>query len=139
MENMGTAQTGSTGCYHRNYVKIFLLAVAKFIIGYLFESRILIADAYHSGVDVFAIFASWFLVTTRIKEKEHKISLRVVQGRNFCNARHRRKKSEKKTFITWAGIENLLEGYGKLYVPAPEQAFPLLPVMVSGASVVVCF
>ena len=39
-------------------VVILLLAVAKFVTGYLFDSRILIADAFHSGVDVLAIFAS---------------------------------------------------------------------------------
>jgi divalent metal cation (Fe/Co/Zn/Cd) transporter len=39
---------------------ILVLAIAKFVVGYLFDSRILVADAFHNGVDVLAIFASWF-------------------------------------------------------------------------------
>jgi cation diffusion facilitator family transporter len=111
---------------------IFLLAVAKFIIGYLFESRILIADAYHSGVDVFAIFASWFGLRLASRKKSTKFPYGLYRAETFVTL-------VIGAFITWAGIENLLEGYGKLYVPAPEQAFPLLPVMVSGFSVIVSF
>jgi len=72
---------------------IFFLAFAKFVIGYLFESRILIADAYHSGVDVFAIFTSWFglQLTSRKKNtnfpscrgKSH-YGLEDDQRRLFC-------------------------------------------------------
>jgi len=113
-------------------IVIFLLAVAKFIIGYLFESRILIADAYHSGVDVFAIFASWFGLQLASRKKSIKFPYGLYRAETFVTL-------VIGAFITWAGIENLLEGYGKLYVPAPEQAFPLLPVMVSGASVIVSF
>lgn len=111
---------------------IFLLAVAKFIIGYLFESRILIADAYHSGVDVFAIFASWFGLQLASRKKSAKFPYGLYRAETFVTL-------IIGAFITWAGIENLLEGYGKLYVRAPEQAFPLLPVMVSGVSVIVSF
>ena len=32
-------------------IAILLLSVAKFVAGYLFDSRILIADAFHSGVE----------------------------------------------------------------------------------------
>ena len=53
-------------------IVIFLLAVAKFAIGYLFQSQILIADAYHSGVDVLAIFASWFGLQLASRKKSAK-------------------------------------------------------------------
>ena len=39
-------------------VVTFLLAVMKAAIGYLFDSKVLVADAFHSGADVLAIFAS---------------------------------------------------------------------------------
>ncbi len=41
-------------------ITLLLLAITKYGTGYLFNSKILIADSFHSGVDVLAIFASWF-------------------------------------------------------------------------------
>ncbi|MBU1062312.1 MAG: cation transporter, partial [Candidatus Omnitrophica bacterium] len=38
----------------------FLLAITKGVTGYFFGSKILIADAFHSGADLLAIFASGF-------------------------------------------------------------------------------
>jgi divalent metal cation (Fe/Co/Zn/Cd) transporter len=37
-----------------------VLALMKGIVGYLFDSKILLADAFHSGADLLAIFASGF-------------------------------------------------------------------------------
>ena len=111
---------------------IFLLAVAKFFIGYLFESRILIADAYHSGVDVFAIFASWFGLQLASRKKSTKFPYGLYRAETFATL-------IIGAFIMWAGIENFLEGYSRLYVPIPKQAFPILPVLVSGASVIISF
>ena len=37
-----------------------LLAVLKGVVGYFFNSDVLIADAFHSGADAIAIFASAF-------------------------------------------------------------------------------
>lgn len=113
-------------------VVILLLAVAKFVTGYLFDSRILIADAFHSGVDVLAIFASWF-------------GLRLASRKESARFPYGLYKAE--TFVTlligvlaiWAGFENLLEGYRKLFLLAPDQAFPALPVIVSGVSVIVSY
>ena len=34
-----------------------LLAAAKAAVGYLFDSKVLVADAFHSGADLLAIFA----------------------------------------------------------------------------------
>jgi cation diffusion facilitator family transporter len=113
-------------------IVILLLAVAKFVTGCLFDSRILIADAFHSGVDVLAIFASWF----GLRLASQKESVRFPYGLY-----------KAETFVTlligvlaiWAGFENLLEGYRKLFLLAPDQAFPALPVLVSGISVFVSY
>ena len=59
-------------------VAILLLAVAKFVAGCLFDSRILIADAFHSGVDVLALFASWFGLWLASRKEKREISLRTV-------------------------------------------------------------
>jgi len=113
-------------------VAILLLAVAKFIIGYLFDSRILIADAFHSGVDVLAIFASWFGLWLASRKESAKFPYGLYKAETFVTL-------VIGAFITWAGIENLLEGYRKLFLLAPDQAFPTLPVIVSGVSVFVSY
>jgi cation diffusion facilitator family transporter len=41
--------------------------------------------------------------------------------------------------ISWAGVENLVAGYEKLFSPAPRHAFPMLPVVVSAISVAVSY
>ena len=41
-------------------VATFLLAAMKAVVGYSFTSKLLVADAFHSGADLLAIFASWF-------------------------------------------------------------------------------
>jgi cation diffusion facilitator family transporter len=113
-------------------IVILLLAVAKFVTGYLFDSRILIVDAFHSGVDVLAIFASWF-------------GLRLASRKESARFPYGLYKAE--TFVTlfigvlaiWAGFENLLEGYRKLFLLAPQRAFPVLPVLVSGVSAFVSY
>lgn len=113
-------------------IAIFLLAVAKFITGYIFDSRILIADAFHSGVDVLAIFASWFGLQLASRKKSTRFPYGLYKAETFVTL-------VIGAFIAWAGIENLLEGYRKLFLPAPDQAFPTLPVLVSGISVIVSF
>jgi len=113
-------------------VAILLLAVAKFIIGYLFDSRILIADAFHSGVDVLAIFASWFGLWLASRKESARFPYGLYKAETFVTL-------VIGALITWAGIENLIEGYKKFFVLAPDRAFPVLPVLVSGASVFVSY
>ena len=47
----------------------FLLAAMKAIVGYLFDARMLVADAFHSGADLLAIFASGFGLWLAAKKK----------------------------------------------------------------------
>lgn len=113
-------------------VVILLLAVAKFIIGYLFDSRILIADAFHSGVDVLAIFASWFGLLLASRKESARFPYGLYKAETFVTL-------VIGALITWAGVENLIEGYRKFFVLAPDRAFPFLPVLVSGVSVFVSY
>jgi cation diffusion facilitator family transporter len=113
-------------------IVIFLLAVAKFVTGYLFDSRILIADAFHSGVDVLAIFASWFGLRLASRKESARFPYGLYKAETFVTL-------VIGAFITWAGFENLLEGYRKFFLLASNQAFPVLPVLVSGVSVFVSY
>ena len=113
-------------------IAIFLLAVAKFVTGYLFDSRILIADAFHSGVDVLAIFASWFGLRLASRKESARFPYGLYKAETFVTLL-------VGVLIVWAGFENFVEGYGKLFLPAPHHAFPTLPVLVSGISVFVSY
>ena len=102
---------------------VLLLAVIKFAVGRFFESTILVADAYHSAVDVLAVFASWF-------------GLRLASGKKTRTFPYGLYRAETMMaliiggLITWAGIENLISGYGRLFHRDAASAFPALPVLV---------
>ena len=113
-------------------IAILLLAVAKFVTGYLFDSRILIADAFHSGVDVLAIFASWFGLRLASRKESTRFPYGLYKAETFVTLLI-------GVLVTWAGFENLFEGYRKLFLLAPHHAFPVLPVLVSGISVFVSY
>lgn len=113
-------------------IVILLLAVAKFITGYVFDSRILIADAFHSGVDVLAIFASWFGLWLASRKESARFPYGLYKAETFLTF-------VIGVLIVWAGFENLFEGYGKVFLQAPDHPFPVLPVLVSGVSVVVSY
>jgi len=111
---------------------ILFLTVIKLVTGYLFDSRILIADAFHSGVDVLAIFASWFGLWLASQKKSKRFPYGLYRAETFVTL-------VIGALITWAGIENFIEGYGKFLRVAPPHKFPLLPVLVSAVSLVAAY
>jgi cation diffusion facilitator family transporter len=113
-------------------IAILLLAVAKFVTGYLFDSKILMADAFHSGVDTLAIFASWFGLWLASRKESTRFPYGLYKAENFVTL-------IAGGLIVWAGFESFIEGYRKLFVMAPRHAFPTLPVLVSGISVFVSY
>lgn len=109
-----------------------ILAFIKGIIGYLFGSRILIADAFHSGADVLAIFASGFGLWLASKKKSTKFPYGLFKAETLV------------TFvigmlIIWAGVEMLKNGYHKLFYLEEVQRFPFAPVTVSIISIITAF
>jgi len=113
-------------------IAILLLAIAKFVIGYLFDSRILIADAFHSGVDMLAIFASWFGLWLASRKESARFPYGLYKAETFVTL-------VIGALFIWAGFENLIEGYRKFFHLTPQHAFPVLPVLVSAVSVVVSY
>jgi cation diffusion facilitator family transporter len=111
---------------------ILFLAVIKLVTGYLFDSRILIVDAFHSGIDVLAIFASWFGLWLASREKSNRFPYGLYRAETFVTL-------VVGVLITWAGIENLIEGYVKFFHVASPHNFPLLPVLVSAVSLVAAY
>jgi cation diffusion facilitator family transporter len=113
-------------------IAILLLAGAKFVTGHLFESRILIADAFHSLIDVFAVFASWFGLHLAAHKKTNRFPYGLYKAETFVAL-------TIGVLITWAGVETLLEGYARLFRQGASGAFPSLPVAVSIVSIAVAY
>ena len=101
-----------------------LLAAGKFVIGHLADSRILIADAFHSGVDVVAIFASWLGLWLASRKKSKRFPYGLYRAETFVTL-------VIGILITLAGLENLYQGYIKLFLIPALQTFPILPVSIS--------
>jgi cation diffusion facilitator family transporter len=109
-----------------------LLAAGKFVIGHLADSRILIADSFHSGVDVVAIFASWLGLWLASRKKSKRFPYGLYRAETFVTL-------VIGILIILAGLENLYEGYHKLFlIPAPQN-FPILPLSVSMLSLAAAF
>ncbi len=107
-----------------------LLAVMKAAVGYLFNSKLLVADAFHSGADLLAIFASGFGLWLATKQKSKKFPFGLYKAETLI------------TFvigilIVWAGIEMAREGYNKLLYRTTAEEFPLFPIITSVISLII--
>ncbi|MDY6862900.1 MAG: cation diffusion facilitator family transporter [Thermodesulfobacteriota bacterium] len=109
-----------------------LLAFIKAVTGYLFESKILVADAFHSGADLLAIFASGFGLLIASKEKTTKFPYGMYKAETLGNF-------IIGILIVWAGIEMLIDGYHKFFHIVQVQKFPILPVCVSIISIITSY
>ena len=108
------------------------LSILKGVIGYHFNSKILIADAFHSGADTIAIFASAFglWLASRRKSEWFPYGLYKAEtlGTLFVGG-----------FIAWAGVELLIDGCHKLFAIVHVRHFPHLPIAVTILSIFVAF
>ena len=110
----------------------FFLAVLKGIVGYLFGSQILIADAFHSGADLLAHMASGFGLWLASRGKTKKFPYGLYRAETLACL-------IVGGFIVAAGIEIFREGYDKLFYVEPVSSFPILPVATSLVSAVTAF
>ena len=109
-----------------------LLAVLKGTIGYLFNSKLLIADAFHSGADLLAIFASGFGLWLASKKKTAKFPYGLYKAETLVTL-------IIGGLIVWAGVNILKDGYNKLFYVDLIEKFPVLPICVSLLSIVVAY
>jgi cation diffusion facilitator family transporter len=110
----------------------FLLAVMKATVGYRFDSKILIADALHSGADLLSNFAAVFGLWLASRKKSAKFPYGLYRAETLaCFV--------IGGFIVFAGIEIFKEGYDKLLQLEPVNGFPFLPVSASVISSVTAF
>jgi cation diffusion facilitator family transporter len=130
-ENVKELKKGRRVAFIATFVTL-ILAVMKGAIGYLFDSKILIADAFHSVADLLAIFASWFGLWMASKKKSARFPYGLYKAETLVSF-------IIGALITWAGIELLKEGYYKLSYIAYPQEFPVLPVTVSIMSIITAY
>jgi len=109
-----------------------LLAMAKGLIGYFCDSKILMADAFHSGADFLAIFASGFGLWLASRKKTTKFPYGLYKAETFVSL-------IIGVLIVWAGVEILKDGLYKFSNLVEINEFPALPVAVSMISVIAAF
>ncbi|MEA1928783.1 MAG: cation diffusion facilitator family transporter [Candidatus Auribacterota bacterium] len=109
-----------------------VLAVMKAVVGYTFDSKLLVADAFHSGADVLAIFASGFGLWLASRKKSARFPYGLYKAETMVSL-------IIGGLIVWAGIKILLDGYHKLIELAPVHEFPLLPIGASLISIVAAY
>jgi len=109
-----------------------LLAVMKGIVGYLFGSQVLIADAFHSSADLLTHAASGFGLWIASRGKTTKFPYGLYRAETLACL-------IVGGFIVAAGIGIFREGYDFLFHLEPVKSFPVLPVVASIISAVAAF
>lgn len=110
----------------------FLLAVMKGTVGYLFDSGVLIADAFHSGADLLSNFAAGFGLWLASGKKSTKFPYGLYKAETMAGF-------VIGGFIIFAGIEIFKEGFDKLFRLDPVIGFPILPIAASIISSIAAF
>jgi len=109
-----------------------LLAIMKGIVGYMFGSQVLIADAFHSGADLLTHAASGFGLWIASRSKTTKFPYGLYRAETLACL-------IVGGFIVVAGIGIFREGYHRLFYLEPVRSFPILPVAASIISAVAAF
>lgn len=105
-----------------------LLALLKALAGWHYQAPVLVADAFHSGADLLAIFASYFGLWLAGRKKSARFPYGLYKAETLVTLL-------VGGLIVWAGVELLSEGWHKLWASAGAVDFPLLPLLVSALSV----
>ena len=113
-------------------VVTLLLAVMKAVVGYLFDSKVLVADALHSGADMVAIAASGFGLWLASRKKSRRFPYGLYKAETLITF-------VIGALILWAGVELLKDGWHKLFTVVSIQKFPWLPVIASTISIVTAY
>ena len=108
-------------------ILIFLLALLKAIIGYRFDSPLLVADAFHSGADILINFTSLFGLLLASRKKTSRFPFGMYRAETMACL-------FMGGLIVIIGIGIFREGYPKLFYQQPAKAFPLFPIAAAAVS-----
>ncbi len=111
-------------------IATIMLVILKGLVGVLSGSILLVADAIHSTVDMFAIFSSWFGLRISRKEFSEKFPYGYYKAENFATL-------IASLFIFYAAYEIIIESYHKFFetpfveLPFVVLAVPLISALIS--------
>ena len=108
------------------------LAIMKGIVGYLFNSQVLIADAIHSAADLMTHAASGFGLWIASRGKTSRFPYGLYRAETIASL-------VVGVFIFMAGIDLFKEGLHKLFHLNPPTPFPIYPIAASLISSVAGF
>jgi cation diffusion facilitator family transporter len=108
------------------------VALVKGLVGYGFDSSLLVADAFHSAGDVVTIAASGFGLWLAARKKSEKFPYGLFRAETIASL-------FIGLLILWAGVEMAGNGYAKLFHRQVMADFPILPFCAVLLSIVASF
>jgi cation diffusion facilitator family transporter len=127
-ERMKKLKQGRSMAFFASLV-ILLLALGKGVVGYLFDSHLLLADAFNSAGDTVTVAASGFGLWLAARRKTEKFPYGLYKAETIATL-------FIGILILWAGVELARDGFSKFFQASTAREFPLLPVVISAVSVV---
>lgn len=109
-----------------------LLSLMKLIVGRVFKSDMLTADAVHSAADSIAIFASGLGLWLAGAKKSKKFPYGLYKVETLISF-------IVGLLIIFGGIELVGEGHKKIFHVAFIRQFPLFPIIASAISIIVTY
>ncbi|MFH2068318.1 MAG: cation diffusion facilitator family transporter [Candidatus Omnitrophota bacterium] len=131
MERTEGLKQGQKIAFIATFATIFL-ALIKAAVGYLFDLKILIADAFHSGADVLAIFASGFGLWLASKKKSKTFPYGLYKAETLGSL-------IIGILIVWAGIQIFKDGYQRFFRPLSIREISIFPVGASIISIIAAY
>jgi len=111
---------------------MLVVALAKGLVGYGYESHLLVADAFHSAGDVVTVAASGFGLWLAAGRKSEKFPYGLYRAETVASL-------FIGLLILWAGVEMAWDGYSKLHDREVGANFPVLPLCAALLSIVASF
>ena len=108
------------------------VALVKGLVGYRFDSSLLVADAFHSAGDVVTIAASGFGLWLAARKKSETFPYGLYRAETVASL-------FIGLLILWAGVEMAMDGYAKLFHLPVTAGFPVLPICAAFLSIVANF
>lgn len=105
------------------------VALVKGVVGYSFNSHLLIADAFHSAGDVVTVAASGFGLWLAGRSKSEAFPYGLYRAETVASL-------FISVLIIWAGVEMALDGYEKLMHPEVSTEHPVLPLAAALLSMI---
>jgi len=109
-------------------ILLFLLALLKALVGYRFDSPLLVADAYHSGADILINFTSLLGLWLASRKKSARFPYGLYRAETMACLLI-------GICIIFIGFKLSMDGLQKLSQLGPAGTFPIFPI---GAAIISC-